>query len=78
MEAVNESYLMKEGKQKISDTPEICPQKNRTASEDYVGGQTFIGITENNAFSKDQSELSIGQSKFRTPYPSQCELAVIL
>jgi len=45
---------MKEGKQKIFDTPKTCPQKNRTASEGYVGGQTFIGITENNAFSKDQ------------------------
>ena len=54
MRAVNESYQMKEGKQKIFDTPKTCPQKNRTASEGYVGGQTFIGITENNAFSKDQ------------------------
>jgi group II intron reverse transcriptase/maturase len=59
MKAVNESYQMKEGKQKISDTSETCPQKNRTASEGYVGGQTFIGITENNAFSKDQSEYGM-------------------
>ncbi len=50
---------MKEGKQKIFDTSKTCPQKNRTASEGYVGGQTFIGITENNAFSKDQSEYGM-------------------
>jgi len=59
MRAVNESYQMKEGKQKIFDTTKTCPQKNRTASEGYVGGQTFIGITENNAFSKDQSEYGM-------------------
>ncbi|MDA3822084.1 MAG: reverse transcriptase [Bacteroidales bacterium] len=59
MEAVNESYQMKEGKQKIFDISKTCPQKNRTASEGYVGGQTFIGITENNAFSKDQSEYGM-------------------
>lgn len=59
MRAVNESYQMKEGKQKIFDTSKTCPQKNRTASEGYVGGQTFIGITENNAFSKDQSECGM-------------------
>ena len=59
MKAVNESYQMKEGKQKISDPSETCPQKNRTASEGYVGGQTFIGINENNAFSKDQSEYGM-------------------
>ena len=53
---MNESYQMKGGKQKISELSETCPQKNRTASEGYVGGQTFIGIIENNAFSKDQSE----------------------
>jgi group II intron reverse transcriptase/maturase len=38
---------MKEGKQKIFDT-KTCPQKNRTESEGYAGGQTFIWITENN------------------------------
>ena len=59
MKAVNESYQMKGKKQKISDASETCPQKNRTASEGYVGGQTFIGITENNAFSKDQSEYGM-------------------
>ena len=33
--------------QKILDNG-TCPQKNRTASEGYVGGQTFFWITENN------------------------------
>lgn len=39
---------MKERMQKISAQNDNCPQKSRTASEDYVGVQTFIGITENN------------------------------
>lgn len=34
--------------QKITTKSDNCPQKNRTVSEDYVGVQTFIGITENN------------------------------
>jgi RNA-directed DNA polymerase len=38
---------MKGKKQKISNT-ETWPQKNRTASEGYVGGQTFMWITESN------------------------------
>jgi len=59
MKAVNESYQMKGGKQKTPIAIGACPQKNRTASEGYVGGQTFIGITENNAFSKDQSEYGM-------------------
>jgi len=59
MKAVNESCQMKGRKQKIFDPSETCPQKNRTASEGYVGGQTFIGVTENDAFSKDQSEYGI-------------------
>ena len=33
-----------------------CPQKNRTASEGYVGGQTFLWITENNLTDTDRSE----------------------
>lgn len=48
---------MKERMQKISAQNDNCPQKSRTASEDYVGVQTFIGITENNLmevhFTKD-------------------------
>jgi hypothetical protein len=38
---------MTEGMQKISTKSDNCPQKGRTASESYVGVQTFIGITEN-------------------------------
>jgi len=48
---------MKGRKQKISDK-ETCPQKNRTASEDYAGGQTFLWITENNL--TDQNRLGYG------------------
>lgn len=44
---------MKGRKQKISDK-ETCPQKNRTASEGYVGGQTFLWITENNPTDNDR------------------------
>ena len=39
---------MKGKMQKIPPGGETCPQKNRTESEGYVGGQTFIWITENN------------------------------
>jgi RNA-directed DNA polymerase len=39
---------MKGGKQKIPTTIGTCPQKDRTASEGYVEGQTFMWITENN------------------------------
>jgi len=43
---------MKGRKQKISlDT---CQQKNRTESDGYVEGQTFIWITENNLTNNDQ------------------------
>jgi group II intron reverse transcriptase/maturase len=38
---------MKGRKQKIFDKPKSWPQKNRTASEEYVGAQTFLWITEN-------------------------------
>jgi hypothetical protein len=33
---------------------QTCPQKNRTASEDYVGGQTFMWITEKNLTENDR------------------------
>jgi len=39
---------MKGRMQKTSTQSDNYPQNNRTASEDYVGVQTFIGITENN------------------------------
>lgn len=46
---VNKSYQMKERMQKIFEESKTCPQKNRTESEDYVGGQTLIWITETDA-----------------------------
>lgn len=39
---------MKGRTQKIFDKPKTSKQKNRTESEGYVGGQTFMWITENN------------------------------
>ncbi|WP_335967341.1 hypothetical protein [Galbibacter sp. PAP.153] len=36
------------GRMQKIPTMETCPQKNRTASEGYVGGQTYLRITENN------------------------------
>lgn len=44
---------MKGGKQKIFESPKNCPQKDRTASEGYVEGQTFMWITENNLTTND-------------------------
>ena len=44
---------MKGGKQKIFDPSKTCPQKDRTASEGYVEGQTFMWITENNLATND-------------------------
>lgn len=38
---------MEERMQKILST-KTWPQKDRTESEGYVGGQTYMGITENN------------------------------
>lgn len=39
---------MKERMQKTLFNDGACSQKDRTESEGYVGGQTFIWITENN------------------------------
>ena len=52
---------MKGRKQKISNK-ETCPQKNRTESEGYVGGQTFMWITENNL--ANESRLGYGMLEF--------------
>jgi len=52
---------MKGRKQKISDTA-TCPQKNRTASEGYAGGQTFLWITENNLTDKNRSGYGLLES----------------
>ena len=45
--------------QKTQDHTRAYRQSPRTASEDYVGGQTFIGITENNLTSYDQLEYGL-------------------
>lgn len=44
---------MKGRKQKIFEPSKTCPRKDRTASEDYVEGQTFMWITENNLTTND-------------------------
>jgi RNA-directed DNA polymerase len=44
---------MKERKQKIFKPTRTCSQKDRTESEGYVGGQTFMRITENNLTSNN-------------------------
>ncbi len=58
---MNECYQMKGRKQKISGK-ETCPQKNRTASEGYVVGQTFMWITENNL--TENNRLGYGLLEF--------------
>lgn len=50
---------MKEREQKIFGLPETCPQKNRTESEGYVGGQTFIRITEKDVTSNNHGEYGM-------------------
>ncbi len=52
---------MKEKKQKVSNK-ETYPQKNRTESEGYVGGQTFMWITENNL--TENNQLGYGLLEF--------------
>lgn len=44
---------MKEGKQKIFASSKTCPRKDRTASDGYAEGQTFMWITENNLTTND-------------------------
>ena len=44
---------MKEREQKIFDESKTYPQKNRTESDGYAGGQTFMWITENNLTDND-------------------------
>ncbi|MFA6481631.1 MAG: group II intron reverse transcriptase/maturase [Bacteroidales bacterium] len=44
---------MKGGKQKISQ--DTCQRKDRAEPEGYVGGQTYMGITENNFTNADQT-----------------------
>jgi len=47
---------MKERMQKIFEKSKTCPQKNRTESEGYVGGQTFIWITETDDINKSRPD----------------------
>jgi hypothetical protein len=63
---------MKEREQKNS-IKGTCPQKNRTESEGYAGGQTYIGITENNLTDTDQLgygllEFIVSPSNLNTAY----------
>src|SRR5690606_21870742 len=73
---MNESHLMKGRTQKISDNLETWPQKNRTASEGYVGGRTFGGMTENHL--KEPIYQKVRCSKLKEPpcterYARWCE-----
>jgi RNA-directed DNA polymerase len=52
---------MKGREQKIFEE-KTCPQKNRTESEGYVGGQTYMQITENNL--TDTSKMGYGMLEF--------------
>ena len=45
--------IMKGRKQKIFEPLKTSPRKDRTASEGYVEGQTFMWITENNLTTND-------------------------
>ena len=54
----NESYPMKGRMQTILNN-ETSPQKNRTVSEGYVGGQTYIGITESTLTNKHFTEYGL-------------------
>lgn len=45
--------------QKISGKVESCPQKNKTESEGYVEGQTFMWMTENEVTSNDLTEYGL-------------------
>ena len=50
---------MKGEMQKITSKDTTYPGKNRTASEGYWGGQTFMWITENNLTNNYQSEYGL-------------------
>jgi RNA-directed DNA polymerase len=52
---------MQEREQNIFEE-KTCPQKNRTASEVYVGGQTSMWITENNLM--ENNRLGYGLLEF--------------
>ncbi len=48
---------MKGKEQKTFDKSKTSKQKNKTESEGYVVGQTFMWITENNRINNPESEL---------------------
>ena len=50
---MNECYRMKGREQKNFERSKTCPRRDRTESEGYVGGQTFMRITENNLTSNE-------------------------
>jgi len=67
---------MKGRKQKIFEE-KTCPQKNRTESEGYVGGQTYMQITENNLTDNNKQKIKL-ESKPKEPpcterYAGWCE-----
>lgn len=53
---------MKEREQKIFGQSKTCPQKNRTESDGYAEGQTFMWITENNL--TDNNPVGYGLLEF--------------
>ncbi len=59
---------MKGRMQKTLGVTGACPQKNRTESEGYVGGQTFIWITENNL--TNEHRLGDGMLEFMLSPPN--------
>lgn len=67
---------MKERMQKIFEGTKTCLQKNRTESDGYVGGQTFIWITEtDNINNEDQNgygllEMILSPSNLNKAYLS--------
>lgn len=60
--------------QKIFDESKTLQQKNRTESEGYVGGQTFMWITENNRINNpnetgcDLLEMILSPTNFNLAY----------
>jgi hypothetical protein len=57
---------MKGRKQNIFNE-KTCPQKNRTASEGYVGGQTFMRITENNLTENSRVDMDYWNTFYPLP-----------
>ena len=64
---------MRGRKRKTQVDTRAYQQNYRTASESYVVGQTFMGITENNLTGYDQKEYGLFESRaeFQTPLISR-------